>query len=302
MIESLKKAWALVGQKLKNHSRLRVYCPRCFKHVFSLNRPTGSREGVFADRDQGQNSTGLLDPHYHEGRTLYYGTGWLSRPHTQRLHWEAQGAESASAVWRGAGGRICFSNVERAQGPHNPCSSLPLPWVWTASTVHHPLPQTIKYDLPAIEKHVLNRFIYGKPVLLLDIPCVAYRKDIYTAETFQDIRRKVKPQVKYVSLICQICCHQTLNTKRLSSFQMPLRQRIQQDIITELRTPDKLKESLDVVDIVFGLLSSGAASHDISLHKYILSRRMGKKPFSTKVSIGDLYLLCLKLLNHIHPG
>ncbi len=79
---------------------------------------------------------------------------------------------------------------------------------------------------------------------------------------------------------------------------MLLHKRIQQDIVTELRTPDKLKESLDVVDVVLGLLSSGGASYDISLHKYILFGKMGKKPFSAKVSIGDLYLFCL---NHIYP-
>ena len=55
--------------------------------------------------------------------------------------------------------------------------------------------QDIKYDLPALEKHILNRFIYGKPMILLDIPHVAYRKDVYTAETFLAIRQKVQPQV-----------------------------------------------------------------------------------------------------------
>ena len=74
------------------------------------------------------------------------------------------------------------------------------------------------------------------------------------------------------------------------SLQIRLRQRIQQDIITDLRTPDKLKESLDVVDIVLGLLSSGGASDDVRLEKYILSTKMGKKPFSAKVSNRDMYL------------
>ena len=54
--------------------------------------------------------------------------------------------------------------------------------------------QDIKYDLPALEKQILNRFIYGKPMILLDIPHVAYRKDVYTAETFLAIRQN-QPQV-----------------------------------------------------------------------------------------------------------
>ena len=129
----------------------------------------------------------------------------------------SQGAESASAVWREH--KVPITHVHRCHflEYEQHLQSIILSHCHYSLTVGSD--QTIKYDLPALEKHVLNRFIYGKPVVLLDIPCVAYRKDIYTAETFQDIRRKVKPQVKYVSLICQICCHQTLNTKRLSRYR-----------------------------------------------------------------------------------
>ena len=55
--------------------------------------------------------------------------------------------------------------------------------------------QDISYDLPALEKHLLDRFIHGKPFILLDIPQVAYRKDIYTAASFAAVRKKVEPQV-----------------------------------------------------------------------------------------------------------
>ena len=50
----------------------------------------------------------------------------------------------------------------------------------------------------------------------------------------------------------------------------------------ELQTPDKLRESLDVVEIVMGLLSSGGGKK-IMLKKYINSRGMRKKSFSAKV-------------------
>ncbi len=72
------------------------------------------------------------------------------------------------------------------------------------------------------------------------------------------------------------------------SLQEPLLQRVQQDIITELQNPGKLRESLDVVEVVLGLLSSGGGSHTVMLEKYISTRRMGKKPFSAKV-IMDIY-------------
>ncbi len=80
--------------------------------------------------------------------------------------------------------------------------------------------------------------------------------------------------------------------------QEPLSQRVQQDIITELRTPEKLRESLDVVDIVLGLVSSGGGNHDVSLHNYTKARRMNKKPFSIKViyvpSTFHYYMFALK--------
>lgn len=53
----------------------------------------------------------------------------------------------------------------------------------------------IRYDLQALEKHILDRFIHGKPMILADIPQVIYRKDTYTAARFGAIREKVSPQV-----------------------------------------------------------------------------------------------------------
>ena len=60
---------------------------------------------------------------------------------------------------------------------------------------------------------------------------------------------------------------------------------MQQNIIKELRTPERLRESLDVVDIVLGLLSSGGGKADVPLKKYLDTHKMKKRPFSTKVSI-----------------
>ena len=55
--------------------------------------------------------------------------------------------------------------------------------------------QDVTYDHQALEKHILNRFIHGKPLIILEIPQVVYRKDIYTTGTFGDVRKKVAPQV-----------------------------------------------------------------------------------------------------------
>ena len=56
--------------------------------------------------------------------------------------------------------------------------------------------QDVKYDHQALEKHILDLFIHGKPVIVVDdIPQVVYKKDIYTTGTFADVRKKVEPQV-----------------------------------------------------------------------------------------------------------
>lgn len=53
----------------------------------------------------------------------------------------------------------------------------------------------ITYDFQSLQRHILDRYILGKPKLLVDIPQVVYRKDVYTATTFVNIRERVKKQV-----------------------------------------------------------------------------------------------------------
>ena len=146
--------------------------------------------------------------------------------------------------------------------------------------------QDVSYDLPALEKHLLDRFIHGKPFILSDIPQVVYRKDVYTAVTFAAVRKKVDPQVSrqktnYKSKIL------LLFFTFLSSppTQTSLPPRMQQEILQELRTPDRLRETLDVVDIVLGFLSSGGGRADQPLKGYVdQTLKMKRRPFSEKVS------------------
>ena len=53
----------------------------------------------------------------------------------------------------------------------------------------------VAYDLAALENDILNRFIHGKPKILVDIPHVSYQKDVYTAATFSAVRKKIAKQV-----------------------------------------------------------------------------------------------------------
>ena len=60
---------------------------------------------------------------------------------------------------------------------------------------------------------------------------------------------------------------------------------MKQDIITELRTPDRLREALDVVEIVLGFLSSGGGRAEKPLGDYIdKTLKMKKRRFSQKVT------------------
>ena len=59
---------------------------------------------------------------------------------------------------------------------------------------------------------------------------------------------------------------------------------MKQEILAELRTPDLLRETLDVVDIVLGFLSTGGGKAGRSLGEYIDKvLKMKKRRFSKKV-------------------
>ena len=53
----------------------------------------------------------------------------------------------------------------------------------------------VTYNLPALENHILQCLIHGKPTIDVNIPVVSYRGDIYTVATFTDIKKKVAKQV-----------------------------------------------------------------------------------------------------------
>jgi hypothetical protein len=117
--------------------------------------------------------------------------------------------------------------------------------------------QEVSYDLPALEKCILDRFVHGKPTILVDIPHVNYQEDIYTASAFAAVRKNTAPQRK-------------------------LQQRVQLDILRELRSPDKLRKSLDVVEIVLGFLTSGGGKPKTRLLSYLRKLNMEKRSFSEK--------------------
>ena len=145
--------------------------------------------------------------------------------------------------------------------------------------------QDVSYDWPALEKDILGRFIHGKPLIQSDIPQVVYRKDIYTAATFAAVRKKVEPQVSYWY---NNYIRDSVDIIMTSLLQIELDSRVQQEIVQELRSVNRIRDALDVVDIVMGFLSSGGGKADRQLGEYITrALRMKKRFFSEKVSNGS---------------
>ena len=85
-----------------------------------------------------------------------------------------------------------------------------------------------------------------------------------------------------------------LNNKFLH-VQRELHHRVKLDILRELGSPDKLRRSLDVVEIVLGFLSSGGGKPNTRLLSYLKKLRMEKKIFSEKVNI-----YCSSIAMHVY--
>ena len=66
--------------------------------------------------------------------------------------------------------------------------------------------QNIEYDCEALEKHILDRFVFGKPLISFDIAQVVYFGDTHTHSNFANIRNKVRPQVQVSDLCTIVCC------------------------------------------------------------------------------------------------
>ncbi len=73
--------------------------------------------------------------------------------------------------------------------------------------------------------------------------------------------------------------------EEVHDMQVRLEPRLQKEILFELRTPDRIRENLDVVDIVIGFLSSGGGKPEKPLGEYIDKvLKMKRRPFCQKVN------------------
>ena len=73
---------------------------------------------------------------------------------------------------------------------------------------------------------------------------------------------------------------------------------MQQEILTELHTLERVCEILDIIDIVLGFLSSGGGNADKSLEEYVEEvLKMKTKKFSHKVNVVNCRRSFQKLLH-----
>ena len=59
----------------------------------------------------------------------------------------------------------------------------------------------IKYDFPALEKHILDRFVRGRPMITCDIPLVSYRSEVLDALIFRQNEETYHKYVAYYYLL-----------------------------------------------------------------------------------------------------
>ena len=50
----------------------------------------------------------------------------------------------------------------------------------------------VSYDFTALEKHILDRFVRGKPFMTCNVPLMSYRSDVLQAQTFNKIRKSIQ--------------------------------------------------------------------------------------------------------------
>ncbi|CAI8027543.1 E3 ubiquitin-protein ligase rnf213-alpha [Geodia barretti] len=236
MVASVQRAWLLVRDKLKDHGQLKVE-EEYLKEDLGL---TTALE-FFIPTTTGPGACTFSLVHY------------LSYIHNNFIDWCR--AKSKTSAWHEHKIQLAHTHKCHLLDYQSQLTSILL------SHCHYSLRlgqgREVSYDLPALEKYILDRFIHGKPTILVDIPHVSYQEDIYTAAKFAAVRKKVAPQ-------------------------SALQQRVQQDILRELGSPDKLRRSLDVVEIVLGFLTSGGGKPKTTLRSYLRKLKMEKRSFSKK--------------------
>lgn len=146
--------------------------------------------------------------------------------------------------------------------------------------------QDVTYDFAALEKHIIDRIIQGKPKIIPDMINVSYTKDTFTATNFFAIRSKVQAQV--IIMLPRHSLYHCLYYTSVKIMQVELPVKLQREILSELLEIDQTAEALDIINIVLRFLSSGGGRATMNLGDYLLQLRMDRKPVSKMVSLSRI--------------
>jgi hypothetical protein len=101
----------------------------------------------------------------------------------------------------------------------------------------------ITYNLPALEKQIVDRFVNGKAHVEMKDCRIAFRKDVYNSSLFVRLQQRIRQE------------------------ELPLS--LQRQITSDFHDLTDVYSVLAVLDIAIGFIVSAGGSSDTMLHKYI---------------------------------
>ncbi|XP_065899490.1 E3 ubiquitin-protein ligase rnf213-alpha-like isoform X3 [Dysidea avara] len=212
LVESFHKAWQLVRSFLPNYGRRRIpkeYIKEMWDKPQSIPLPylipTATGKGIC--------STALVDflvSAHNDFIEFYHGTiknkglkQTLPLKDLQKCYLVADEQQFMSIVMS-----HCHYSLTRGKGTE------------------------VEYDIPALERHFLNRFVHGRPLFDLSTACVVLqRKSLHNSTNFAAIRKNITPQKT-----------------------IPLE--IKRAIIDELGNSNRLREVLEIINTILTILAN----------------------------------------------
>jgi hypothetical protein len=226
LILSFGKAWQIVREKVVNQGRLR---PKKEHELHCVTRQTPLAYLLPRPKDEGTCSVALVDYLVHYTHNTFLET-------YRRI-----------AGIKGEAERVPMEEVTKSQLIAYDVERDLMPLVYAHCDYSLAVGEGTKiaYNLPALERQIVDRFLVGRPLIDMQVYRLAYRKDVHTVALFERTRQRV-PQ---------------------ESLSAP----VQRQIVSELIHLTDLYSVLSVLDIVIGFLSSSGGSSEDFLDQYVHS-------------------------------
>lgn len=241
ILECLKKAWRLIREELPQYARLRVDGEDLMPDVTMETRldfliPTTSGHG--------RCTTALVD--------------YLVQTHNafiERCQAVTQEKQKRKSDWKKL--QVPIAHINHCHLIDHEEQLYPIILSHCRYSLKAGQGQEVQYDFPALEKHILKRFIFGKPTILLDIPQVSYRRDVYASVTFQRVREVIR--------------------------QVPMPSEVKRRVLGDTWTNQQLRKTINVLEVALGFMSSGAGSAKMALSSFVQDTLQMKLDSSIKL-------------------